>query len=169
MKYSSIVLATAVLVHSVIPASAKVLTYAVYSPDMDLRTTPAYLNIKGTSPATGATSVSFNVPSTGLVSFTFSAECLVVGNGPNLSWADINMIVDGASGSPIPPTGTHIDAFCGTFGQGSQSIQHPSISVVKNMTAGDHTIKIYAAPNRAGALDLLPAYALSQTALVIEQ
>lgn len=100
------------------------------SDPLDLRLTDA-----------GATLVSFNNPTRGLVSVTYSAECSVASTVPE-AWVSIEILINGVA---VPPTTGIYDALCtNAMTDNTESYGMNSITVAKSLPAGNHTLKVRA-------------------------
>jgi hypothetical protein len=137
-------LSTAVLPAITGPASALVLANGVGSnfftfsfPNPPEAFVP--INVIG---GVARTDLPFNVPTTGRVAITFSAECAVDDpTGDTVkSYVDIDILVDSVA---VPPSAGNTDTFCFAHGgPGFDLFTHPSVTVVKVLAAGRHVVKV---------------------------
>jgi hypothetical protein len=92
------------------------------------------------------TSVAFTLPAQANVAVTFSAECSVEAPaGDFSSYVDVDVLIDGVA---VPPTAGTSDAFCSANGTaGFDSWVRPSITVVKLLAAGPHSVSVFGRPS----------------------
>jgi hypothetical protein len=102
--------------------------------------------------ASGATTISFNLPSTKKTVLTYSAECAVnAAAGDEDAYLDIDVIVNGVT---LAPTAGNQDAFCSANGvAGFDHWIRNSITVSFTGVTGVNTVSILARGN-AGATGL---------------
>jgi hypothetical protein len=100
--------------------------------------------------AAGATTLSFTLPGAGKKILTFSAVCSVdAPTGDSLSWADLDIIVNGVV---VAPTVGSDDAICSANGTtGKNDFVRASITTPIQGLAGSNTIQIMARGNYQAA------------------
>jgi hypothetical protein len=87
----------------------------------------------------GATSFGFTNPLTGFVAVTYTAECELIAS--SFSWIAITVLIDGTT---VIPSGSDA-AFCSGRGTGvGGGWSRNSITVVRGLAAGNHTVAVRA-------------------------
>jgi hypothetical protein len=92
----------------------------------------------------GATTLSFDLASSGKKVLTYSAECSVSGAAGNTStYLDLDIIVNGVT---VAPTAGYADAFCTSNGDTSvtNGWTRPSITIAIDGIKGNNTVRIVA-------------------------
>ena len=96
----------------------------------------SYLAAKFLPLAGTATTVTFTVPTAGLVAVTFNAKCNV--EGAEDSYSDLGVFIDGIA---VNPTNGAFDVFCSTY----NGLNRATLTVAKVLAAGNHNVRIRAA------------------------